>query len=188
MNGSLRYVRCLAKAHSLSSDVNIVLPCSRIFAQACSYGLWQSLPQINSSFSLLLYLTHPIFVLPLALFPPTLLLSRAILPYWFCEVQWPEHGTGTGKGVGSIPAKLQVFIGLSVWDNLSAGLHHRPRWYILFCNWCPCCQLSLQAGGSRQKLQDAPHFHWCGWKHPKTTCLHDRLLPSISLLWDSMWR
>lgn len=44
---------------------------------------------------------------------PTLLRSRAILPYWFCEVQWPEHGSGTRKGVGSIPAKLQVFIGLS---------------------------------------------------------------------------
>lgn len=49
----------------------MVVPCSRIIAaQACSYGFWQSLPQINSFFSLLLCPTHPIFVLPLALFPP----------------------------------------------------------------------------------------------------------------------
>lgn len=35
----LRYIRCLAGAHSLSSDGNMALPCSRILAaQACSYG------------------------------------------------------------------------------------------------------------------------------------------------------
>lgn len=114
-------------------------------------------------------------------FSPTLLLSRAILPYWFCEVQWSERSTGTGKGVGSIPKKIQVFIGLSVWNNLSAGLHHWPRWYILFCNWCPCCQMSQ---GSRQNLQDSPSFYWCRGRCPKTASLHDRLLYSISLLWD----
>lgn len=108
--------------------------------------------------------------------------SRTILPYWLCEVHSPARRTGTGKGVGSIPGKLQVFIGLSVWDNLSAGLHHRLNWYILFCNWCPCCQTSLQDGGSRQNPQDAPRFHWCRWKRPKTACLHDRSVPSISLL------
>lgn len=97
---------------------------------------------INSFFFLLLYPTRPIFVLLLSLSPP---LSRPSLlgalclppPYWFSEVQWVEHGTSNGKGMGSIPTKFQAFAGLSLWDNLSAGSPNWIHWCILLCNWCP---------------------------------------------------
>lgn len=44
------------------------------------------------------------------------LLGALSLPllYWFCEVQWVEHGTSNGKGMGSIPTKFQAFAGLSL--------------------------------------------------------------------------
>lgn len=155
INCGLRYVRCLAEADSLSPDASMALPCSRLLAaQACSYGFWQSLPQINSSLSLLL--SNASYFCPFTCsFPhPSLFQGNSSLLILWGLVARAQHRQWKG-----IPTKsVQVIIGLSVWNHLSAGLRHWPRSYILFCNWCPCCQMSLQAGRSRQNLQDSPRF------------------------------
>lgn len=116
------------------------LPCSWILTSgACSDDFWQCLPQINYPlFCIQHILFFPSTALPLSSL--TTLLTWALflpLPYWFCEVQWVEHGTSNVKGMGSILTKFQVFTGLSLWDNLSAGLPHWIYWCILLCNWCP---------------------------------------------------
>lgn len=88
------------------------LPCSWIRTSgACSYGFWQSLPQINSFFSPLFCIQHTPFLSSCSL--PSLCLSCPSslgalclpLPYWFCEVQWVERGTSNGRAWDQFPQK-----------------------------------------------------------------------------------